>query len=200
MRFLVANVVYTNHPTRVLSQLRALIQDHQPDVLMLCETKNVDLTRLRGWDVHQGRAWDLARRNAALAWRPPVRAGRARFIWGTDAPGILDRYITRARLSYGRGDRIGVDVMHLAPGRIDSANRTYEKQIERHSRNRHKVWAGDMNEARIPQLAHAYGLRMFRAGVMFFATNLERTNVFTVKAKAFDHAVIVADVNAPGEL
>lgn len=198
-RFLVANVVYSNRPGVVLDTLDKLIEKHDPDGLALVETKNVDLRMLDdGWRVHQGHAWDLARRNATLAWRAPLHAKRRRFIWGTDAPGILDRYITRARLTHGLNNPlVGTDVMHLAPGREDSANRTYERNIEAHARNRFKLWMGDMNESRVPELALRYGLQMRRAGVMFVATNLPIRRFRVDHVNAFDHAVLVVDVEAP---
>lgn len=199
MRVLVANVVYTNKPPVVAATLHKLISRHDPDVLGLVETKNVDLRRaLPSWHVHQGPSWDLGRRNAAIAWRAPVQAGRRRFILGTDAPGILARHITRARLSYGDNPKVGVDVMHLAPGRVDSANRTYERNIEGHAHNLFKLWCGDMNESRVPELALRYGLEMRRVGVMFAATNLPIRRFRVDHVNAFDHAVLILDVDAPG--
>ena len=198
-RFLVANVVYSNRPGVVLDTLDKLIEKHDPDGLVLVETKNVDVSDLGDeWTVHQGRAWDLARRNAALAWRSPLHAGRRRFIFGTDAAGMLDRYITRSRITHGvKQPHVAVDAMHLAPGRVDSANRTYETNVEVHARNRYKLWAGDMNESRIPELALQYGLQFRRVGVMFVATNLPIRRFRVDHVKAFDHAVLVVDVEAP---
>ena len=197
-RFLVANVVYSNRGPVVLDALDKLIEAHDPDAMVLVETKNVDLTQLDdGWRVHQGRAYDLARRNAAVAWRHPLHAGRRRFIFGTDAVGLLDRYITRARLHDAVSPRVAVDAMHLAPGRVDSANRAYERSVEAHARNRWKLWAGDMNESRIPEVALQYGLQFRRVGVMFVATNLPIRRFRLEHVRVFDHAVLVVDVEAP---
>lgn len=194
MRVLVANVVYSNRPERVRHNLHELIRDHKPDVLMLCETKNVDLRRmLPDWRVHQGRAV-FSRRNAAVCWRLPVWAGRRRFIYGTDARDILTRWITRVRLAYGQSGRVGFDTMHLAPGRDEYANRTYLRQIERHSANRWKVWAGDMNESEIPALALRHGLQLVRRGVMFLATNLEVLSFTADRVRGFDHDVLIVDL------
>lgn len=198
-RWLVANVVYSNRPGVVLDTLDKLIERHNPDGMVLVETKNVDLRQLDdGWRVHQGNALDLGRRNAAVVWRPPLRAGRRRFIWGTDAPTILDRYITRARITHGIDNPfVAVDSMHLAPGREDSANRTYERNIEAHAHNRFKLWAGDLNESRVPELALQYGLQVRRVGVMFVATNLPIRRFRVDHVRAFDHAVLVVDVEFP---
>lgn len=198
MRVLVANVVYTNSRTRVRTNLDALIRRHNPDVLMLCETKNVNLRTLLPdeWHVHQGRAV-FSRRNAALCWRAPVRAGRRRFIYGTDARDILTRWITRARLAYGPTALTGFDVMHLAPGRDENANRGYLNQIEKHAANRWKVWAGDMNESEIPALALRHGLQLVRHGVMFLATNLEVLSFTADRVDGFDHDVLVVDLEPP---
>ena len=152
MRYLVANVVYTNPPWIVRRALRQLIREHEPHVLMLCETKNVDVRRFldrsstpHGWHVHQGRT-NLGRRNATIAWRAPVHAGRRRFILGTLPNGfeILTRWITRARLSWFEGAKIGNDVMHLAPYRFNVLNRGYLRQIARHGQDRryHHVRVG----------------------------------------------------------
>lgn len=202
MRYAVANVVYTNRPKVVRRTLAALTVDHQPDVWLLVETKNVNVKRAlgHGWHVHQGLGTDLARANSAIAWREPVQAGRRRFILGTLPYGhaLLTRWINRTRLRYGSyGQPIGVDVMHLPPSRDHALYPGFMRNIEQHARNRHKVWAGDMNNADLTRLANTHGLELRAYGVMFLATNLEILRVDVDRVKAFDHGVLIVDVEPP---
>lgn len=202
MRYAVANVVYNNRPTVVRRALAALTVDHQPDVWLLVETKNVNVKQMlgHGWRVHQGRSWDLSRANSAIAWREPVQAGRSRFILGTLPLGhaLLTRWINRVRLKYGSyGQPIGVDVMHLPPSRDHALYPGFLRNIETHARNRFKVWAGDMNNADLQTLAARHGLELRAYGVMFLATNLRIHRVDVVRVKAFDHGVLIVDVDPP---
>lgn len=201
-RILVANVVYTNRPGKIRDALHELIVFHQPDVLMLCETKNVNVDGILPdeWCTHQGIKWDLARANNAISWRPPLKAGRRRFILGTLPLGadMLTRWINRVRLYYGLvGRPVGFDVMHLPPSRYDSLTPAFMRQIEQHTANRYKVWAGDANNAPIRQLGETYGLETRAAGVMFLATNLPIRRFRVVRHDAFDHAVLIVDVDMP---
>lgn len=197
-RALVVNLVGATTDRPRVTELRALVSEFHPDVILAVEANDMRLARVlgRGWIVQQG--WIRGRQNGAVAVRraPGVRRFGLRFLTGSPrSRGIAPRWVIRLSSFHSPGAAaVCWQSAHAAPRRNRDLYPGFIRNLRLSWAPRFTVTGGDMNQAAIDVAARRKGLRWYETEVMFLASSLPFTATAHTR-RGFDHPVIVADVD-----